>query len=52
MTSRAVVGAVIRKVQTRKVQEHERAKVKDNARIGTVMAERQGNRRTRRRAKP
>ena len=51
MTSRVVVVAIIGKVQTRKVQEQERAKVKDKARTEAVMAERQDNCRTRRRVK-
>ena len=41
MTSRVVVVAVLRKVQTRKVQGQERAKVNDKARTETFMAERQ-----------
>ena len=51
MTSRVVVVAINRKVQTRKVQVQERAKVKEKARTETVMAEGQDIRRTRRRVK-
>ena len=36
MTSRVVVVAIFRKVQTRKVQEQERVKAKDKARTETV----------------
>ena len=51
MTSRVVVVAIIREVPTRKGQEQEMAKVKDEARTETVMAERQENRGTHRRVK-
>ena len=51
MAPRVVVLAIFWKVQTRSVQERERAKVKDKARTETVTAEQQDNRRPRRRVK-